>query len=54
MRVENGKHNNKMKKIKCKICGKVIEGYTKKHIETLLAQHMIKHQNEQKENRKKI
>lgn len=40
-----------MEKIKCSKCGKLIEGYTKKHIDTLLAQHMIKHQNEAKENK---
>ena len=38
-----------MESIKCKICGKVIEGYTIKHVETLLAQHMIKHRNEENE-----
>lgn len=35
-----------MESIKCKICGKVIEGFTEKHCNTMLAQHMIKHQNE--------
>ncbi len=38
-----------MESTKCKRCGKVIEGFTQKHIDTLLAQHMIKHQNEDKE-----
>jgi len=38
-----------MESTKCKICGKVIEGFTQKHVDTLLAQHMIKHQNENKE-----
>ena len=38
-----------MFKINCKKCGKIIEGYTQRHTETLLAQHMIKHQNEEKE-----
>ena len=37
-----------MESIKCKKCDKIIEGYTRKHVETLLAQHMIKHQNEEK------
>jgi len=39
-----------MEKIICDECGKIIEGYTKKHIETLLAQHKIKHSNERLEN----
>lgn len=39
-----------MIKIKCKEkgCGKEIEGYNQQHAETLLAQHMIKHENEKK------
>jgi len=32
-----------MHKIKCKLCKKEIEGYTKSHAEYLLSQHMIKH-----------
>jgi hypothetical protein len=37
-----------MIKLKCKEkgCSKVVEGYNQQHAETLLAQHMIKHQNE--------
>ena len=35
-----------MESISCKKCEKVIEGYTENHVETLLAQHMIKHINE--------
>jgi len=42
-----------MEKQKCKRCEKVIEGYTKKHVETLMAQHMIKHNNEDKREREK-
>lgn len=38
---------------KCKKCGKVIEGFTQKHVDTLMAQHMIKHQNEDKERENK-
>lgn len=30
-----------MEKISCKHCKKVIEGYTKKHVEYLLKQHTI-------------
>lgn len=41
-----------MKKGKCKICEKKIEGFSEKHVDTLLAQHMIKHDNENKERRK--
>jgi len=37
-----------MESIKCKRCKKVIEGYTTKHVDTLMAQHMIKHDNEDK------
>lgn len=33
----------------CSVCGKIIEGYTERHVETLLAQHQIKHQNEKRE-----
>lgn len=39
-----------MEKQKCKRCGKVIEGFTFKHVDTLMAQHMIKHDNEDKTN----
>jgi hypothetical protein len=44
-----------MIKLECKVKGckdektgkpKVVEGYNQQHAETLLAQHMIKHQNE--------
>ncbi len=37
-----------MKSNKCKKCPKIIEGFTQKHVDTLMAQHMIKHQNEEK------
>ncbi len=33
----------------CEKCGKVIEGFTQKNVDSLMAQHMIKHQNEEKE-----
>ena len=42
-----------MESVTCKKCGKILEGYTKKHIETMLKQHMIKHENEAKEKGKK-
>jgi hypothetical protein len=42
-----------MEKQTCKRCPKVIEGYTKNHVETLMAQHMIKHQNEDKRKEEK-
>ena len=40
-----------MIKVKCKEkgCVKEIEGYTQKHVDSLMAQHMIKHQNEKKD-----
>ncbi len=38
-----------MESKKCPKCPKIIEGFTQKHVDTLLAQHMIKHQNEDKE-----
>jgi hypothetical protein len=30
----------------CSKCGKVIEAYTQRHLDTLMAQHNIKHLNE--------
>jgi len=42
----------------CKKCKKVIEGFTEKHVGTMMSQHMIKHQNEEKakngKNKRKI
>jgi len=39
-----------MESIKCKKCGKVIEGYTKNQVEYLLAQHdLSKHRKEVKQ-----
>jgi len=32
-----------MEKQTCKKCGKVIEGYTKNHVEHLMQQHDLKH-----------
>jgi hypothetical protein len=32
----------------CEKCGKVIEAYTQRQLDTLMAQHQIKHQNEQR------
>ncbi len=40
-----------MEDCNCKRCGKVIEGYTIKHVNTLMAQHMIKHSNEDLKNK---
>ena len=44
-----------MIKLKCKEkgCIKVVEGYSQQHAETLLSQHMIKHQNEKKRKKEK-
>lgn len=32
----------------CLKCGKIMEGYTEKHLDTLMLQHEIKHKNELK------
>lgn len=40
-----------MEESKCKRCGKLIEGYTIKHVNTLMAQHSIKHTNEDIKNK---
>ena len=37
-----------MEKLECKKCGKVIEGYTEKHVEHLMQQHNLKHEREEK------
>lgn len=37
-----------MEKLKCKECGKVIEGYNQNHVEHLMQQHMLKHERENK------
>ncbi len=37
-----------MEKDQCKRCGKVIEGYTKNHVEHLMSQHNLKHEREDK------
>jgi len=37
-----------MEKQTCKKCGKVIEGYTKNHVEHLMQQHNLKHEREEK------
>jgi hypothetical protein len=37
-----------MEKVKCKICGKEIEGYNKNHAEFLLKQHSLTHDKKSK------
>lgn len=37
-----------MIKTRCKICGKEIEGYSKRHVDYMLAQHHLKHRMEGK------
>jgi hypothetical protein len=32
-----------MKKLTCKKCGKVVEGYNQNHVEFLMTQHNLKH-----------
>jgi len=41
-----------MEKIFCKKCKKKIEGYNQDHVNFLMKQHMMKHENE--ERRKKL
>lgn len=44
-----------MKSLKCKYpnCDKIIEGYSDKHVKFLMAQHMLKHENEDKKQNEK-
>jgi hypothetical protein len=44
-----------MKKLKCPKCGKVIEGFNKRHCEFMMMQHNLKHRHEdnQKEDNNK-
>ena len=42
-----------MEKLKCKRCGKVIEGYNSNHVEHLMQQHQLKHDREDKNNEAK-
>ncbi len=37
-----------MEKLKCKKCGKEIEGYNSNHVEHLMQQHNLKHEREEK------
>lgn len=37
-----------MKSIECKKCGKIVEGYNKRHAEFLMLQHGLKHRKEEK------
>ena len=37
-----------MEKLKCKKCGKEIEGYNLNHVEHLMQQHNLKHEREEK------
>ncbi len=42
-----------MIKSTCSKCGKIIEAYTQRQLDTLMAQHQIRHNNEKKEADKK-
>ncbi len=42
-----------MEKTKCKLCGKDIEGFTKKDAEYRLYVHMAKHRHDEKKQREK-
>jgi len=33
----------------CSKCGKLIEAYTQRQLDTLMAQHQIRHQNEERD-----
>jgi len=39
-----------MKSKTCKKCGKVIEGYSNKHVDYMMAQHNLTHRKEEKSN----
>ena len=41
-----------MKSLTCKKCGKVIEGYSLKHVQFLMMQHELKHRREEKNGNK--
>ena len=47
------KSNSKSLKCKYPNCDKVIEGYTDNHAKFLMAQHMLKHENDEKKKVKK-
>ena len=42
----NARKNRNMKRKRCDRCPKVIEGYTTNQVQSLMKQHMIKHENE--------
>lgn len=37
-----------MEKLTCQKCGKLIEGFSKKHVDWQMMQHMLKHRNDKK------
>lgn len=41
-----------MEELTCAKCGKKIEGFTQRHVETLMFQHQFKHKNEERVNGK--
>jgi len=43
-----------MKKIQCKQCGKIIEGYTENHVQYLLMQHKVTHRFKELKREQKI
>jgi len=47
-RIYENKKKKKMKSKTCKICGKVIEGYSEKHVDYLMLQHQLTHRKEDK------
>ena len=42
-----------MKKLKCKQCEKIIEGYTENHVNHLMQQHMLMHERKNKSKEEK-
>ena len=42
-----------MEQLKCKKCGKIIEGFNKNHVEFLMLQHQLKHKREEARNNQK-
>lgn len=50
---KRGEVSSIMETIKCPKCEKVIEGFTLRHVNSMLEQHMIKHKNEKKFGKKK-
>jgi hypothetical protein len=44
----------KMKSSKCKICGKIVEGFTQKDLDYKMIMHNISHRDKSKEKQKEV